>query len=226
MIPYDVQLIGGVILHRANIAEMKTGEGKTLVATLPSYLNALTGKGVHIVTVNDYLASRDAAWNTPLFEFLGMKVGVVVKGAALQQRKAQYEADVTYVENSELGFDYLRDNLAKSINKRVLTRRPLHFAIVDEIDSILIDEARTPLIISEPDSAATNKYEYYAKIVQTLTPSKHKKKVSKGFLHELLNDIKKEQKQEEKDDGDYYIDKKSKSASLSSKGIQKVEKLL
>ena len=227
MVPYDVQLLGWIILHRWTIAEMKTGEGKTLVATLPAYLNALTKKGVHVVTVNDYLASRDAAWMGYLYERLGLTVGCVVKWVALQERKEQYGRDITYVENSELGFDYLRDNLVKTWKGRNLLHRPLNYAIIDEIDSILIDEARTPLIISEPAQEATDKYTHYARLVQSLIPSKVKKKVSKGLLHELINDdYKKGKKEEEQDTGDYYIDEKSKTAQLSSKGIDRLEKLL
>ncbi|MEL7214582.1 MAG: preprotein translocase subunit SecA, partial [Pseudomonadota bacterium] len=146
--PFDVQLVGGIFLHRGQIAEMKTGEGKTLVATLPSYLNALTGKGVHVVTVNDYLASRDAAWMGQVFAKLGMTTGVVVPGQPEDEKKAAYAADVTYSTNNELGFDYLRDNMRASLDQ--MAQRGHHFAIVDEVDSILIDEARTPLIISGP----------------------------------------------------------------------------
>ncbi|HOG15068.1 MAG TPA: preprotein translocase subunit SecA [Candidatus Absconditabacterales bacterium] len=223
MIPYDVQLVGGIVLHQGKIAEMKTGEGKTLVATLPVYLNALEGKGVYVVTVNDYLASRDTEWMGHLYQRLGLSVGCVVKGVAIQDRRGEYEKDITYVENSELGFDYLRDNLVKSINQRVLTRRPLNYAIIDEIDSILIDEARTPLIISEAREEATEKYQYYAKIVQTLTPCSGKKRVSKGLLYELMNE---DAKKESVEDGDYYIDEKTKTVSLSGEGIQKLEKML
>ena len=158
---------------------MKTGEGKTLVATMPAYLNALTGRGVHIITVNDYLASRDSDQMRIVFEFLGLSVGCVTKGTPPQMRRQEYEKDITYVENSELGFDYLRDNLLKSLDERSLLRRPLHYGIVDEVDSILIDESRTPLIISEPDSEPTEKYAYYAQIVPSLIASKTKKKVSK-----------------------------------------------
>lgn len=158
---------------------MRTGEGKTLVATFPAYLNALTGNGVHIVTVNDYLASRDAERMGHLYSRLGISVGYVVKSTPLNQRRDQYEKDITYVENAELGFDYLRDNLATTIAQRNVIRRPLHYAIVDEVDSILIDEARTPLIISQPSEEPTEKYQYYSRLVQLLTPSKTKKKVSK-----------------------------------------------
>lgn len=223
MIPYDVQLIGWIILHQGKIAEMKTWEWKTLVATLPVYLNALEGKWVHVVTVNDYLASRDAAWMWKLYEWLGLTVWCVVKWVPIQARKWEYEKDITYVENSELWFDYLRDNLVKSMKQRVLTWRPLNYAIVDEIDSILIDEARTPLIISEAREEATEKYSYYAKIVQALKPCSGKKQVSKGFLYEIMND---EKKAENVEDGDYYIDEKTKTVALSGMGIKKLEWIL
>ena len=143
---FDVQLLGGIVLHQGRIAEMKTGEGKTLVATLPAYLNALAGHGVHIVTVNDYLASRDREWMGPLYEFLGLSVGLIVHGLTPQERRAAYQADITYGTNNEFGFDYLRDNMVRY--QEELVQRPLSYAIIDEVDSILIDEARTPLIIS------------------------------------------------------------------------------
>jgi preprotein translocase subunit SecA len=159
---------------------MRTGEGKTLVATLPAYLNALTGKGVHVVTVNDYLASRDAEWMGHLYRWLGLTVGVVTKQTRQgEERTAAYAQDITYVENSELGFDYLRDNLTVHRSERTVTQRPLHFAIIDEVDSILIDEARTPMIISQASGEPTEKYAYYAQLVTLLTPSKGKKKVNK-----------------------------------------------
>lgn len=224
MIPYDVQLIGGIILHQGKIAEMKTWEWKTLVATMPVYLNALSGKGVHVVTVNDYLASRDAQWMGHLYEWLGLSIWTVVKSTPLEKRREAYLKDITYMENSELGFDYLRDNLLKTKKNRAVLARPLHFAIVDEIDSILIDEARTPLIISEGKDEPTEKYEYYRKIIQNLTPCNGKKPVSKWFLQELLNDEKKPKNYEE--DGDYYIDEKTKTVSLSGLGIQKLENIL
>lgn len=225
MIPYDVQLIGGIMIHQWKMAEMRTWEGKTLVATLPCYLNALTWKWVHVVTVNDYLASRDAEWMGNLYARLWLTVWSVVKWVALKTRREQYEKDITYVENSELWFDYLRDNLAKTVEERNMLRRPMHYAIVDEVDSILIDEARTPLIISQPSWEPTEKYEYYAQIVKLLTPSKNKKKISKWFLAELMKDATGEE--EEKDDGgDYYIDEKTKSVTLSSAWIQKLEKML
>ena len=223
MIPYDVQLLGGIILHQGKIAEMKTGEGKTLVAVAPVYLNAISGKWVHVVTVNDYLASRDAEWMAYVYRRLGLTVGSVVKSTPLADRRNQYSADITYVENSELGFDYLRDNLVKTLGERNLTWRPLNYAIVDEIDSILIDEARTPLIISQPREEPTEKYTFYAQLIQSLTPCSSKKKVSKGFIQEVLND---EYGVEHEEDGDYYIDEKTKTAQLSGKGIAKLEALL
>ena len=149
---FDVQLVGGMVLHEGNIAEMRTGEGKTLMATLAAYLNALSGSAVHIVTVNEYLASRDADWMRPIYEFLRLTVGVVRSGLSAPEKRAAYEADISYATNNELGFDYLRDNLAFALTERV--QRPLGFAIVDEVDSILIDEARTPLIISGPRRSA------------------------------------------------------------------------
>lgn len=224
MIPYDMQLLGGIILHKGIIAEMKTWEGKTLVAVMPVYLNALVGKWVHVVTVNDYLASRDAQWMGHVYARLWMTAGCVTKTVPLHQRRQEYAKDITYIENSELGFDYLRDNLVKSMKDRSLVRRPLHYAIVDEIDSILIDEARTPLIISEPSTEATEKYMYYAQISKGLIPCTDKKKVSKWLLQELLTDAKWGKDQEE--NGDYYIDEKTKSASLSWRGITKLEEIL
>ena len=152
--PFDVQLIGGMVLHDGNIAEMRTGEGKTLVATLPAYLNALSGDGVHVVTVNEYLAQRDADWMRPVYEFLGLTVGVSKSGQVQDEKRAAYDSDITYATNNELGFDYLRDNLAFSIEDKV--QRKLNFAVVDEVDSILIDEARTPLIISGPVDESTD----------------------------------------------------------------------
>src|SRR5690606_3995254 len=153
---FDVQMIGGIVLHLGKIAEMRTGEGKTLVATLPAYLNALTGKGVQLVTVNDYLARRDANWMRPLYEFLGMSVGIVVPGQDPQEKRAAYEADITYGTNNEFGFDYLRDNMAFRLQDKF--QRELNFAVVDEVDSILIDEARTPLIISGAVQNSSKRY--------------------------------------------------------------------
>lgn len=221
MVPYDVQLLGGIVLHNGTIAEMKTGEGKTLVATLPVYLNALAGKGVHVVTVNDYLASRDSEWMAYLYAWLGLTTGSITKKTPLHVRRAEYEKDITYVENSELGFDYLRDNLVRSNKDRQLLFRPLHFAIVDEVDSILIDEARTPLIISYPSDEATEKYAYYSQIVRSLKPCSKKKKVSKGLIGDMLSG---DEKHEE--DGDYYIDEKNKNVTLSGLGIANLEQMI
>src|SRR5450756_897713 len=163
---FDVQLMGGVILHQGKIAEMKTGEGKTLVATLPAYLNALTGEGVHIVTVNDYLARRDRDWMGPVFHSLGLSTGFIVHDTSPAERKAAYQSDITYGTNNEFGFDYLRDNMAISAEQTV--QRPLHYAIVDEVDSILIDEARTPLIISGPAEESTDLYYRATQIARRL----------------------------------------------------------
>lgn len=197
---FDVQLIGGMVLHGGNIAEMRTGEGKTLVATLAAYLNALTGKGVHIVTVNDYLAKRDAEWMGPLYAFLGLTTGVIVPNMSPLEKREAYAADITYGTNNEFGFDYLRDNMAFTLNDKV--QRPLNFAVVDEVDSILIDEARTPLIISGASENNTDLYIAVNKLVPQLT------------------------KQENKDaPGDYFVDEKSKQAYLSEEGHQHVEEL-
>ena len=183
---YDVQLMGGAALHRGNIAEMRTGEGKTLVSTLPAYLNALTGKGVHIVTVNDYLAERDSEWMGRVHRFLGLKVGVILASMSPAERREAYAADITYGTNNEFGFDYLRDNMAWSLSDCV--QRDHNFAIVDEVDSILIDEARTPLIISGPADKATKWYLEFASIVSKLTLDQHYevdvKKRTIGILEE------------------------------------------
>jgi preprotein translocase subunit SecA len=221
MVPYDVQLLWWMILHYGKIAEMKTGEWKTLVATLPIYLNALSKKWAHLVTVNDYLATRDSEWMSHLYWWLGLTTWSVTKAVAPHLRRAEYEKDITYVENSELGFDYLRDNLVRSNAERQLLRRPLNFAIVDEVDSILIDEARTPLIISYPSDEPTEKYAYYSTIVRQLKPCSNKKKVSKWLLGDMMNpqDVVEE-------DGDYYIDEKNKNVSLSWMGIGKLEKII
>ena len=165
---FDVQLIGGMVLHRGKIAEMKTGEGKTLVATLPAYLNALAGKGVHVVTVNDYLARRDAEWMGRIYRFLGMTVGVIQHDLNDAERQVAYAADITYGTNNEFGFDYLRDNMKFDLAHYV--QRGHHFAIVDEVDSILIDEARTPLIISGPAEESTDLYYEVDRIIPKLTP--------------------------------------------------------
>src|ERR1044072_3366515 len=170
---YDVQLIGGIVLHRGEIAEMRTGEGKTLVATLAVYLNALEGKGVHVVTVNDYLARRDADWMGQIYRFLGMSVGVIVPNLTDQQRRDAYNCDITYGTNNELGFDYLRDNMKYSRDQMV--QRPFHYAIVDEVDSILVDEARTPLIISGPTDDKSDLYFNVDRLVKTLTADDYEK---------------------------------------------------
>ena len=167
---FDVQLIGGIVLHRGMIAEMRTGEGKTLVATLPAYLNALTGEGVHIVTVNEYLAQRDADWMGPVYRFLGLTVGVIKNAQSPSEKRAAYACDITYGTNNEFGFDYLRDNLAFRLEERV--QRGLAFAVVDEVDSILIDEARTPLIISGPAEESTELYLRINELVPRLTRQK------------------------------------------------------
>lgn len=192
---YDVQIIGGYVLHRGSIAEMRTGEGKTLVATLPVYLNALSGKGVHVVTVNDYLAKRDAEWMGRLYGWLGLSTGIIVHGLTDQQRKESYNSDITYATNNELGFDYLRDNMKFDLNDYV--QRPHNFAIVDECDSILVDEARTPLIISGPAEASTDKYYTINKIIPYLKRDTH-----------------------------FTMEEKSKTASLTEEGNGKVEELL
>ncbi len=203
---FDVQMLGGMVLDSNRIAEMRTGEGKTLTATLPAYLNGLTGKGVHVITVNDYLARRDAENNRPLFEFLGLSVGINVAGLGQLEKKAAYDSDITYGTNNEFGFDYLRDNMAFSPAERV--QRPLHYALIDEVDSILIDEARTPLIIS---GAAEDSSELYTKI-NTLIP------------HLIRQD--KEDTEDEIGDGDYSIDEKAKQVHMTERGQEKVEVLL
>ena len=174
---FDVQLIGGIILHQGRISEMKTGEGKTLVATLPAYLNALTGKGVHVITVNDYLAKRDSEWMGKLYKFLGLSVGLVVNGLDPEQRRKAYAADITYGTNNEFGFDYLRDNMV--LYKEQLVQRKLNYAIVDEIDSILIDEARTPLIISGRGNKSSELYKFLGLsvglVVNVLDPEQRRK---------------------------------------------------
>ena len=207
---FDVQLIGGIILHQGRIAEMKTGEGKTLVATLPVYLNALTGKGVHVITVNDYLAKRDSEWMGKLYKFLGLTVGLNISRMNHEQKAAAYAADVTYGTNNEYGFDYLRDNMV--IHKEDMVQRGLNYAIVDEIDSILVDEARTPLIISGRGSKSSDLYKRANEFVKKLT--------SKVIVEE---DIKNEEQAEDNENFDYIIDLKAKTASLTQKGIKKAE---
>jgi len=198
---FDVQMIGGITLHNGNIAEMRTGEGKTLVATLAAYLNALPGKGVHVITVNDYLAQRDAGWMGKLYTFLGMSVGVVVAGMDPLEKKQAYASDIIYGTNNEFGFDYLRDNMAFSVDEKV--QRDLHFAIVDEVDSILIDEARTPLIISGPTN---DNSELYVK------------------FNQLVKELK--QAEDEESEGDYTVDEKNKQVHMTEQGHQAVENLL
>lgn len=207
---FEVQLIGGIILHQGRIAEMKTGEGKTLVATLPVYLNALTGKGVHVVTVNDYLAKRDSEWMGKLYKFLGLTVGLVISGMSPQEKQASYNSDITYGTNNEFGFDYLRDNMV--IYKEQLVQRQLNYAIVDEIDSILIDEARTPLIISGRANASSELYTKANSFVARLTP--------KIIVEEDSKDL---AQAEDNENYDYIVDLKAKSASLTQKGIKKAE---
>jgi len=206
---FDVQLIGGIILHQGRIAEMKTGEGKTLVATLPVYLNALTGEGVHVVTVNDYLAKRDSEWMGKLYRFLGLSVGLVISGMNPKSKKEAYACDITYGTNNEYGFDYLRDNMV--IYKDQLVQRKLNFAIVDEIDSILIDEARTPLIISGRGKQSSDLYKA-DKFVRKLIPKVIVEEDAKNFVQA-----------EDNENYDYIVDLKAKSASLTQKGIKKAE---
>jgi preprotein translocase subunit SecA len=210
---YDVQLIGGAVLHAGKIAEMKTGEGKTLVATLPAYLNALEGKGVHVVTVNDYLARRDSEWMGRVYRFLGMTVGVIQHELNDQQRQEAYAADITYGTNNEFGFDYLRDNMKFDLSSMV--QRGHHYAIVDEVDSILIDEARTPLIISGPAEASTDLYYEVDKVIP---------KLKKGAVTQ--GQVKAEDRERLEASGDYIVDEKHKTVSLTESGIAKAEQLL
>jgi len=195
MRPFDVQLLGGVVLHQGKIAEMKTGEGKTLVATLPVYLNALSGKGVHVVTVNDYLARRDAEWMGKVYRFLGLSVGCIQHGLSDEERRRVYAGDVVYATNNELGFDYLRDNMKFRLEE--YAQRDFHYAIVDEVDSILIDEARTPLIISGPAEESTEVYYVVDKVIPRLAKEK-----------------------------DYTVDEKHRQVMLTEEGVHKVEQLL
>lgn len=210
---YRVQLIGGIILHQGRISEMKTGEGKTLVSTLPAYLNALEGKGVHIVTVNDYLAKRDAEWMGKVHEFLGLTVGVVLNSMDNDERRAAYNCDITYVTNNELGFDYLRDNMV--IYKEQLVQRGLHFAIIDEVDSVLIDEARTPLIISGQSDKSTKLYEACDILARQLERGEASGEFSK------MNAIMGEDIEET---GDFIVNEKEKAVNLTEDGVKKVEK--
>ena len=254
MRPFDVQLIGGMVLHDGNIAEMRTGEGKTLVATLPAYLNALSGNGVHIVTVNEYLAQRDADWMGPIYEFLGLTVGVSKSGQTQEEKRAAYNSDITYATNNELGFDYLRDNLAFALEDKV--QRDLNFAIVDEVDSILIDEARTPLIISGPAEASTDLYTQINRVVPKLTAHVEPEEVHNWDIPNRRVRIEGKPQEEltleeamaiadrEQSDlvlvdnsekpvtcklegrGDFTRDEKAKQAHLTEEGMARVEKLM
>ncbi len=210
---YRVQLIGGIILHQGRIAEMKTGEGKTLVSTLPAYLNALEGEGVHIVTVNDYLAHRDAEWMGKVHEFLGLKVGCVLNSMKSDERREAYACDITYVTNNELGFDYLRDNMV--IYKEQLVQRSLHYAIIDEVDSVLIDEARTPLIISGQSGKSTKLYEVCDILARQLERGEASGEMTKmaAIMGEEIEET-----------GDYIVNEKDKIVNLTEEGVKKVEK--
>src|SRR5512134_74802 len=210
---FDVQLIGGMTLHRGMIAEMKTGEGKTLVATLAAYLNALPGKGVHVVTVNDYLAKRDSEWMGRLYRFLGLTVGVIQHSMDDRERQVAYGADITYGTNNEFGFDYLRDNMKFDLGMYV--QRGHHFAIVDEVDSILIDEARTPLIISGPAEESTDKYYRIDQVIPKLKPGAR-----------ITGDKKAEERAELEKTGDYIVDEKAKTVTLTEMGMAHTERLL
>ncbi len=207
MRPFPVQIIGGIILHQGRIAEMKTGEGKTLVATLPAYLNALTGNGVHIVTVNDYLARRDSEWMGKVYRYLGLTVGLIVHDLDNDARRLAYAADITYGTNNELGFDYLRDNMV--IYKERKVQRGHHYAIVDEVDSILVDEARTPLIISGQGDKSTDLYNQADKFARTLRAFKIKEMDAKA--------------EQDTVDGDYIVDEKARTATLTQSGVKKAE---
>ncbi|MGN0155869.1 MAG: DEAD/DEAH box helicase, partial [Lachnospiraceae bacterium] len=209
---YPVQIIGGIILHQGRISEMKTGEGKTLVSTLPAYLNALEGKGVHIVTVNDYLAKRDAEWMGQVHEFLGLSVGVVLNGMTSEERKNAYACDITYVTNNELGFDYLRDNMV--IYKEQLVLRDLHYAIIDEVDSVLIDEARTPLIISGQSGKSTKLYEACDILARQLQRGEDMEELTK--MDAIMG-------VEREETGDFIVNEKDKIVNLTERGVAKVE---
>ena len=205
--PFDVQLIGGMVLHDGNISEMRTGEGKTLVATLPAYLNGLTGLGVHVVTVNEYLAQRDADWMRPIFELLGFTVGVIKSGQTADEKKLGYDSDITYGTNNEFGFDYLRDNMAFRLDQKM--QRELNFAIVDEVDSILIDEARTPLIIS---GAAEDSSKLYVAINKLVPRLEKGTKVEKSKMEMMDKNYVPE------DTGHFTVDEKSRQVELTEAG--------
>ena len=209
---YYVQIVGGIILHQGRIAEMRTGEGKTLVSTLPAYLNALTGQGVHIVTVNDYLANRDAEWMGEVHRFLGLTVGVVLNEMDNDERRAAYDCDITYVTNNELGFDYLRDNMV--IYKEQLVQRGLHYAIIDEVDSVLIDEARTPLIISGQSGKSTKLYEACDILARQMQRGEDVPEYSK--MDAIMGVVQEET-------GDFIVNEKDKVVTLTQQGVEKVE---
>lgn len=210
---YRVQLMGGIILHQGRIAEMRTGEGKTLVSTLPAYLNALEGKGVHVVTVNDYLAKRDAEWMGQVHEFLGLKVGVVLNSMTSEERQEAYKCDITYVTNNELGFDYLRDNMV--IYKEQLVLRGLHYAIIDEVDSVLIDEARTPLIISGQSGKSTALYEMCDLLARQMKRGDDVQELTK--MDAIMGVVQEET-------GDFVVNEKDKIINLTAAGMEKVER--
>ena len=214
MEPYEVQLIGGIILHQGRIAEMKTGEGKTLVSTLPAYLNALTGRGVHVVTVNDYLAQRDAEWMGQVHRFMGLSVGVVLNNMNSDERREAYNCDITYVTNNELGFDYLRDNMV--LYKKDLVLRDLYFAIIDEVDSVLIDEARTPLIISGRGEKSTELYEQCDRLARMMEKGTFRPELTKMEL--LMSED-----PDADEDGDFIVNEKDKIVTLTQQGIKRVE---
>ena len=217
---FRVQLIGGIVLHQGRIAEMRTGEGKTLVSTLPAYLNALEGKGVCVVTVNDYLAKRDAEWMGQIHEFLGLKVGVILNDMKSDERREAYNCDITYVTNNELGFDYLRDNMV--IYKEQLVQRGLHYAIIDEVDSVLIDEARTPLIISGQSGKATKLYEVCDVLAKQMKRGKDEEMIYK--LDAVMDSMLGSDKEEEEETGDFVLNEKDKNVTLTSRGVDRVEK--
>ncbi|MBQ7089919.1 MAG: preprotein translocase subunit SecA, partial [Clostridia bacterium] len=227
---YPVQIIGGIVLHQGRISEMKTGEGKTLVATLPAYLNALAGKGVHVVTVNDYLASRDSEWMGKVYRYLGLKVGLVINGMKPAEKKAAYDADITYGTNNEFGFDYLRDNMA--LYKENMVQRGHFFAIVDEVDSILIDEARTPLIISGQGANSTEMYQLADNFVKSLKPFKVIRTDDKADYDAFANSEYNEllmgrsitaEQHAQLVDADYLIEEKNRNVTLTAKGVAKAE---
>ena len=211
--PYRVQVMGGIILHQGRIAEMRTGEGKTLVSTMPVYLNALEGKGVHVVTVNDYLAKRDSEWMGQIHTFLGLTVGCILNDMEPEERRAAYNCDITYATNNELGFDYLRDNMV--IYKNQLVQRELHYAVIDEVDSVLIDEARTPLIISGQSGKSTKLYELCDILARQLKKGEANKELSK--IDAIMGE-------DVVETGDFVVNEKDKNVSLTLEGVAKVEK--